>query len=94
MPEIYVITAFPLKCVAVLFRMSPEDNTTLSAIKAYNGYQLCHRVLWIDGLNPRGLKCDNRKSYVGGWIYPEYSVAWLIPVDGQVARVLTSQHRG
>ena len=30
---IYVIMAIPLKCVAVLFRMSPEGNTTLSAIK-------------------------------------------------------------
>ena len=33
MPEIYVIVAIPLKCVAVLFRMSPEGNTTLSAIR-------------------------------------------------------------
>ena len=48
MPEIYVIMAIPLKCVAVLFRMSPEGNTTLSAIKAYNGYQPCHKVLWIN----------------------------------------------
>ena len=48
MPEIYVIMAIPLKCVAVLFRMSPEGNTTLSAIKAYNGYHPCHRVLWIN----------------------------------------------
>ena len=29
---IYVIMAIPLKCVAVLFRMSPEGNTTLLAI--------------------------------------------------------------
>ena len=48
MPEIYVIMAIPLKCVAVLFRMSPEGNTTLSAIKAYNGYHPCHKVLWIN----------------------------------------------
>ena len=48
MPEIYVIMTIPLKCVAVLFRMSPEGNTTLSAIKAYNGYHPCHRVLWIN----------------------------------------------
>ena len=48
MPEIYVIMAIPLKCVAVLFRSSPEGNTTLSTIKAYNGYQPCHRVLWIN----------------------------------------------
>ena len=47
-PEIYVIMAIPLKFVAVLFRMSPEGNTTLSAIKAYNGYHPCHRVLWIN----------------------------------------------
>jgi hypothetical protein len=47
-PEIYVIMAIPLKCVAVLFRMSSEGNTTLSAIKAYNGYHPCHRELWIN----------------------------------------------
>jgi hypothetical protein len=47
-PEIYVIMAIPLKCVAILFRMSPEVNTTLSAIKAYNGYHPCHKVLWIN----------------------------------------------
>ena len=34
----------------------------------------------VDGLNPHGLKFDNRKGYVGGGIYPEYSVAWMIPV--------------
>ena len=33
-------------------------------------------------MNHRGLKCDNQKGYVGGWIYPEYSGAWLIPVVG------------
>ena len=33
-PEIYVIMANPLKCVAVLFRSSPEGNTTLSTITA------------------------------------------------------------
>ena len=113
----------------------------LSAIKAYNGYKPCHKVLWInpatnitfsvitpetagfkpltpnswqcciypqgttwrvqpltwgglpwletsppntgvEGLNPRGLKCGNQKGYVGRWIYPEYSVAWLIAVVG------------
>ena len=27
-----------------------------------------------------GLKCDNRKGYVGGWISTEYFVAWLIPL--------------
>ena len=48
MPEIYVIMAIPLKCVAVFFRSSIEGNTTLSTIKAYNGYQPCHRVLWIN----------------------------------------------
>ena len=47
-PEIYVIMAIHLKCVAVLFRSSPEGNTTLSTIKAYNGYQPCHRVFWIN----------------------------------------------
>ena len=36
----------------------------------------------VEGSNPRGLKFDNRKGYVGGWIYPEYSLAWLIPVVG------------
>ena len=36
----------------------------------------------VDGSNPRGLKCDDRNGYIGGWIYPEYSVAWLIPVVG------------
>ena len=40
--------AIPLKCAAVLFRMSTEGNTTLSAIKAYNGYQPLHKVLWIN----------------------------------------------
>ena len=97
--------AIPLKCVAVLFRSSPEGNTTMSTIKAYNGYQPCHRVLWmlphwtlpsltaewlessppnigVDCSNPRGPKYDNRKGYIRGWIYPEYSVAWLIPVVG------------
>ena len=39
----------------------------------------------VNSLNPRGLKCDNRKSYVGGWIYPEYYVAWLISVVGFVS---------
>ena len=47
-PEIYIIMAISLKCVAVLFRMSPEGNTKLSAIKAYNGYHPCHKVLWIN----------------------------------------------
>ena len=28
--------------------MNPEGNTTLSAIKAYNGYHPCHKVLWIN----------------------------------------------
>ena len=32
----------------------------------------------VDGSNPRGLKCDNRKGYIGGRIYQEYSVAWMI----------------
>ena len=32
----------------------------------------------VDGSNPRGLKVITEKGYVGGWIYPEYSVAWLI----------------
>ena len=36
----------------------------------------------VDGSNPLGLKCDNGKGYVGGWIYPEYFVTWLIPVVG------------
>ena len=40
--------AIHLKCVAVLFRLFPEGNTTLSTIKAYKGYQSCHRVLWIN----------------------------------------------
>ena len=109
--------------------------TVLSAIKAYNGYQTCHKALWInpaanitfsvitpetagfepltpgtggkstnhsavrlgkslgqyptwylsltakwletsppntgvEGSNPRGLKCDNRKGYIGSWIHP------------------------
>ena len=48
MPEIHVIMAIPLKCMAILFRSSPEGKTTLSTIKAYNGYQPCHRVLWIN----------------------------------------------
>ena len=51
MPEIYVVMAMPLKCVAVLFRLSPEGNTTLSTVKAYNGYQPCHKVLWINPAN-------------------------------------------
>ena len=36
----------------------------------------------VEGSDPRGLKWDYRKGYVGCWIYPEYSVAWLIPVVG------------
>jgi hypothetical protein len=36
-PEIYVIMAIPLKCVAVHFRMSPEGNTTLSAVFTIRG---------------------------------------------------------
>ena len=28
------------------------------------------------------LKCDNQKGYICGWVYPEYSVAWLILVVG------------
>ena len=36
----------------------------------------------VDSLNPRGLKWDKQKGFVGGWIYPDYSVAWLIPVVG------------
>ena len=31
----------------------------------------------VGGSNSRGLKCDNQKGYVAGWIYPEYSVAEL-----------------
>ena len=38
--------------------------------------------IWVDCLNPFGLKCDNRKGYIGGWIYLDYSVAWMIPVVG------------
>ena len=31
----------------------------------------------LDGLNPRGLKCVNRGGWgAGGWIDPEYSMAW------------------
>ena len=33
-------------------------------------------------MNPHGLKCENQKGYIGGLIYPEYSVAWLIPIVG------------
>ena len=56
-----------------------------------NGYPNIFAAKWlessppnigVDDSNPRGLKCDNRKGYVGGWIYPEYSVPWLIPVVG------------
>ena len=47
-PVIYVIMAIPLKCVAILFRMSPEGITTLSTIKASNEYLPCHRLLWIN----------------------------------------------
>ena len=36
----------------------------------------------VDCSNPRGLKCDDRKGYIGSWIYPEYFVAWTIPVVG------------
>ena len=36
----------------------------------------------VDGLNPPGHKCDNRKGHFGGWIYPEYSVAWMTAVVG------------
>ena len=36
----------------------------------------------VDGSKPRGLECDNQKGYIGGGIYPEYSVAWMIPVVG------------
>jgi hypothetical protein len=36
----------------------------------------------VNGLNPHGLKRDNWKGYIGGWIYPEYLVAWMIPVVG------------
>ena len=36
----------------------------------------------VEGSNPRGLKFSNQRVYVGGWIYPEYSVAWLVPVVG------------
>ena len=36
----------------------------------------------VGGSNPRGLKCDKQKGFVGGWIYPEYSVAGIIPVVG------------
>ena len=39
----------------------------------------------VDGLNHRGLKCYNQKGFIGGCIYPEYSVAWLIPVVGFVS---------
>ena len=64
--------AIPLKCVAVLFGLSPEGGRVVRALTN----------IGVNGPNPRGLKCDNRKGYIGGWIYPEYSVAWLIPVVG------------
>ena len=35
-----------------------------------------------DSSNPSGPKCDNWNVYVGGWINPEYSMAWLKPVVG------------
>ena len=35
----------------------------------------------VEGLNP-AVSGVNGKGYIGGWIYPEYFVAWLIPVVG------------
>ena len=77
MPEIYVIMAIPLD-------PSTPVNPAVSSV-------ITEKLCWLEtsppntgvgGSNPRGLKCDNQKGYVGGWIYPEYSVAWLIPVVG------------
>ena len=34
------------------------------------------------GFKSRSFRCDNRKGYFGGWTYPEYFVALLIPVVG------------
>ena len=69
-PEIYVIMVIPLKCVAVLFRMYPKGKTTLSIIKAYNGYHPCNRILWMNPaanitfsvkhLRPRGFEPSTR----------------------------------
>ena len=39
--EIYLLVDIHFKCVAVLFRLSPES-------KAYNGYQSHRKVLWIN----------------------------------------------
>ena len=51
----------------------------------------------VDGSNPRALKCDNRKGYIGGWIYAEYFVASMIPVvlpSGDILKSMTTHLRG
>ena len=45
--EIYVIMAIPLKCVAVIFRMSPEGNTILSN-QSLQPVSSMPKVLWIN----------------------------------------------
>ena len=80
-----VLQVGPMQCSAV------QCSAVLSTITARTELLPGLTAKWlessppnigVDGLNPRGLKCDNRKGYIGGWIYPEYSVAWLIPVVG------------
>ena len=78
MPEIHVIMAIPLKCVAVPWLYRTELLPSLMA----EWLESSPPNIGGDGLSPHGLKCDNQKGYIGGWIYPEYSVAWLIPVVG------------
>ena len=82
MPEIYVIMATPLKCVAMAFKMSPEGNTGIQTVNPNEWLELLPPVPGVKGLNPADSGVITRKGYIGGWIFPEYFVAWLIPIVG------------
>ena len=56
----------------------PKLLTSLAA----DWLELLPPVLGVKGLNPAVLGVITEKDYIGGWIYPEYFVVWLIPVVG------------
>ena len=69
--------------VAVLFGLSPEGRfqalryqgcyrTELLPSLTAEWFESSPPNTGVDGSNPRGLKSDNQKGYVGGWNYPEY----------------------
>ena len=62
--------------------MAPPLSQCVIDMRLKLNKPVCHYLNAFWSSNTCCLKCNNRKGYVGGWIYPEYSVAWFIPVVG------------